>query len=176
MARFRRSPAPGRPGTAATAARPRAATLDDPTGVALNAQGGLLIADSGNNVVRQVTGANLDVNANFSSIPTVQVQSGGVLELDNGVTLTANVTNTGTLGLGNGTPPPMPRSRATYTQTDTGILDIKLGGTGAGQYDPLKVTGNVSLAGTLNVSLVNGFVPDRGRLVPDHDLHGHAHR
>jgi len=139
-----------------------AATLNDPTGVALNAQGGLVIADSGNNVVRQVTGANLDVNASFSSIPTVQVQSGGILELDNGVTLTADVTNTGTLVLGNGTTTADATIAGNYTQTSTGILDVKLGGTGAGRYDSLNVTGNVSLEGTLNVSLVNGFVPTAG--------------
>ncbi len=139
-----------------------AATLDDPTGVALNAQGGLVIADSENNAVRQITGANLDVNASFSSIPTVQVQSGGVLELDNGVTLTANVTDAGTLELGNGTTTADATIAGNYSQTSTGILDIKLGGTGAGLYDSLKVTGNVSLSGTLDVSLVNGFVPTAG--------------
>jgi outer membrane autotransporter protein len=40
--------------------------------------------------------------------------------------------------------------------------DIELGGTGTGQFDQLKVTGNVSLAGTLNVSLVGSFVPATG--------------
>jgi hypothetical protein len=139
-----------------------AATLDNPSGVALNAQRGLLIADSGNNAVRQVTGATLDVNESLSRFATVEVQSGGVLELDNGVTLTANVTNAGTLVLGNGTSTADATIAGTFTQTSTGIFDIKLGGTAAGQYDSLKVTGNVSLAGTLDVSLVNGFVPTAG--------------
>ena len=49
------------------------------------------------------------------------------------------------------------------TQSSSGSLDIKLGGTTAGsQYDQLSVTGNVSLGGTLTVSLVNSFVPSAG--------------
>ena len=109
-----------------------------------------------------VTAGTLDVNASFGSIPAVQVQSPGVLELDNGVTLTANVTNAGTLNLGNGTTTADATIAGNYTQTSAGTLDIKLGGTAAGQYDALAVTGNVSLAGTLTVTLVNNFTPIAG--------------
>jgi len=139
-----------------------AATLSDPTAVAQNAQGGVVIADAGNNVVRQVTGASLDVNASFGSIPTIEAQSGGVLELDNGVTLTATVANAGTLVLGNGTTTAHATIAGNYSQTETGILAVKLGGTAAGQYDSLDVTGNIALDGTLDVSLVGGFVPTAG--------------
>jgi hypothetical protein len=109
-----------------------------------------------------VTGGTLDVNSSFSSIATVQVQGPGILELDNGVTLTANVTNAGTLTLG-GTQIASATIAGNYTQTSAGTLDIKLGGASSGQYDQLHVTGNVSLAGTLNVSLVNGFMPTQGQ-------------
>ena len=44
-----------------------------------------------------VTGGTLDANAIFKSIPTVNVLIAGTLELDNGVTLTANVSNAGIL-------------------------------------------------------------------------------
>ncbi len=107
-----------------------------------------------------VNGGTFDVNTSFGSIPAVQVQSPGVLELDNGVTLTANVTNAGTLTLGNGNNTADATIAGKYTQT--GTLDIKLGGTAAGQYDALTVTGIVSLAGTLNVTLVNNFTPALG--------------
>jgi hypothetical protein len=109
-----------------------------------------------------VTGGSLNVNDNFSAIPTVQIQSAGAAELQNGVTLTANVTNSGTLSLGSTTTTAIATIAGNYTQTTTGVLDIKLGGTAAGAYDQLKVTGNVSLAGMLNVSLVHGFVPAVG--------------
>jgi hypothetical protein len=43
-------------------------------------------------------------------------------------------------------------------------LDVVLGGTTAGaQYDQLAETGTTTLAGTLNVALVNGFAPQAGQ-------------
>jgi hypothetical protein len=42
-------------------------------------------------------------------------------------------------------------------------LQVELGGTAAGsQYDQVHVAGELSLDGTLDVSLINGFVPDEG--------------
>jgi hypothetical protein len=52
-----------------------------------------------------------------------------------------------------------------YTQQPTGTLDISIGGTKAGsQYDQLNVTNSNSakVNGTLNLSLINGFVPAIG--------------
>jgi hypothetical protein len=47
-----------------------------------------------------------------------------------------------------------------YTQTATGVLNIELGGPVAGtQYDQLIVSGTATLAGNLNLILLNGFVP-----------------
>ena len=103
------------------------------------------------------------------------MQGAGVLELENGATLTANVVNSGTLRLG-GSQVADGTIAGNYTQTGTGTLDIKLGGAGAGQSDQLQVTGDVSLAGTLNVVLVDNFVPAQGDSFPDHHLHGNPHR
>jgi hypothetical protein len=51
----------------------------------------------------------------------------------------------------------------TYTQNLSGVLDISIGGTTAGtKYDQLNATGAASLNGTLNLSLINGFVPAVG--------------
>ncbi|GAB5518512.1 MAG: hypothetical protein RhofKO_07630 [Rhodothermales bacterium] len=45
----------------------------------------------------------------------------------------------------------------------TATLEIELGGTTAGtDYDQLAVSGAVSLSGTLDVSLINGFTPNAG--------------
>ncbi|MFO0837408.1 MAG: autotransporter-associated beta strand repeat-containing protein [Phycisphaerae bacterium] len=48
----------------------------------------------------------------------------------------------------------------TYAQTAGGSLDIRIGGTA--QHDRLAVGGVASLAGTLNVALINGFAPSAG--------------
>ena len=50
----------------------------------------------------------------------------------------------------------------TYQQTAAGALNVGLGGTAAGQFDRLQITGAATLAGTLNVSLVGGFLPAVG--------------
>ena len=41
-----------------------------------------------------------------------------------------------------------------------GALDIEIGGLEAAQFDQLQVSDSVKLGGTLNVSLVNGFLPN----------------
>jgi len=46
--------------------------------------------------------------------------------------------------------------------TLTGALNVGLGGTAAGQFDRIQVTGAATLGGTLNVSLVGGFLPAIG--------------
>ena len=52
---------------------------------------------------------------------------------------------------------------SSYTQNANGSLKAEIGGTTAGsQYDRLAVTGTATLAGTLDVSLINGFVPSVG--------------
>jgi hypothetical protein len=47
-----------------------------------------------------------------------------------------------------------------YTQLPSGTLNIEIGGTTpASGYDQLNISGSATLDGTLNVSLINGFVP-----------------
>ena len=47
-----------------------------------------------------------------------------------------------------------------YTQTATGSLNVELGGTTPEtEFDVLEVSGLATLAGVLNVSALNGFVP-----------------
>jgi hypothetical protein len=51
----------------------------------------------------------------------------------------------------------------TYEQTEDGTLAVELGGTApVTQFDRLTVTGNVTLAGTVDVTLINGFMPNDG--------------
>src|ERR1035438_1324445 len=50
-----------------------------------------------------------------------------------------------------------------YTQNPAGALDINIAGNTPGkQCDRLAVTGTASLSGTLNIGLLNGFVPALG--------------
>jgi hypothetical protein len=46
-----------------------------------------------------------------------------------------------------------------YTQTAAGALDANLAGADAGQFNVLNVTGAATLGGTLNIGLLNKFVP-----------------
>jgi hypothetical protein len=81
-------------------------------------------------------------------------------------TINGNLTDSGTLSLGFGSSTGILTVNGNYTQTSTGTLNIKIGGTTAGtQFDQLAVagTGNTAtLAGTLNVSVINGFSPPVG--------------
>lgn len=46
----------------------------------------------------------------------------------------------------------------------TGIIDIDIAGTGLNQFDSLSITGNATLAGTLDVQLFNGYEPLEGEM------------
>lgn len=52
-----------------------------------------------------------------------------------------------------------------YTEAGTGALDIAIGGHTAGtQYSQLAVSNGAHLSGTLNIKLINGFVPSIGNV------------
>ncbi len=62
----------------------------------------------------------------------------------------------------------------TWTQTLAATIDLRVGGATAGtQFDQLNIQGAASLAGTLNVSLVNGFVPGPYQTFPVIDFTSH---
>ncbi len=46
-----------------------------------------------------------------------------------------------------------------YSQDAGGTLDILLGGTGAGQFSLLAVSGLASLDGSVDFTTINGFTP-----------------
>ncbi len=73
--------------------------------------------------------------------------------------ITGNLRNDGQVNPG--TSPGSLDVAGNYTQTADGILNIEIGGTTAvTQFDQINITGSASLNGTLNVSLVNSFVPN----------------
>ncbi len=84
-------------------------------------------------------------------------------------TANSNVTNAGHVHpgnpaqFGNSAQPGTLTLSGNYTQTSLGNLDIDLAGSPASNlYDHLKVGGNATLTGALNVSLINGFTPTVG--------------
>jgi hypothetical protein len=100
----------------------------------------------------QITGAG----TGGASVTTATVQDGGQADIN------GNVTNSGTVYPGtNGTAATF-NIMGTYTQTAGGALSVDVGGSTVGAFDVLTVTGAATLAGALNVNLVNGFALSQG--------------
>ncbi len=90
---------------------------------------------------------------------TLTLSSGA--ELVGSGTLSSNLVNGGTVSPGSS--PGIITVDGIYTQEAGGVLEIELGGDVARTgYDQLQVTGVATLAGTLDVSLYDGFVPSNG--------------
>jgi outer membrane autotransporter protein len=79
--------------------------------------------------------------------PSVTIGNGGTL-IGTG-TISGNVTNSGIISPGN--PFGTLTIRGNYTQTSNGLFRLELGGLTPGQFGLLNVTGNASLAGTLQI-------------------------
>jgi hypothetical protein len=108
------------------------------------------------NLIIDPTGT-VNVAGTLTSATPVQVNG----TLTGTGTVAGDVVNAGTVSPGPGTARLMVQGN--YTQTAAGVLDIELGGTTAGvTYDQLAVTGTANLAGTLALSVVNGFDPVTG--------------
>jgi len=97
--------------------------------------------------------------------------AGGNLAATSGTTIAGGLTATGTVAgavnnngfVAPGQSPGTLTINGNYAQGAAGALNIEVGGLTAGtQHDQVVVNGNATLAGTLNVSLVNGFIPANG--------------
>jgi len=102
------------------------------------------------------------------SLASVTIDAGASLLL-NGVspsgpgTLNARLTNNGAILQGASPGTLTIAGGNNYQQAPTGILLMELGGRSAGtQYSQLAVAGSVSLAGSLKLQLINGFIPQPG--------------
>ena len=133
--------------------------------------GGLPVANAGNVTVEsggalavsddydQTAGSTTLLSGTFSA-GNLNVEGGALV--GTGV-VNANVTNAGQVIPGRTGTAGLLAINGTYTQTASGSLDVDLGGTTAGsQYDQLAVSGTATLGGTVDVSLINGFVPALG--------------
>jgi hypothetical protein len=88
------------------------------------------------------------------------VQGGSLLGKGN---LGAAITSNGSITTGDSAASPgVLTVSGSYKQSATGVLNTPIAGTATGQYGQLAVANGVSLNGTLNLSLINGFVPTIG--------------
>ncbi len=80
-------------------------------------------------------------------------------------TIDGNLTNGGEVDLG--TAAGTLTINGSYIQSAAATLNLKVGGTTAGtQFDQINASGSVTLAGTLDVSLINGFGPSVPEVFP----------
>jgi hypothetical protein len=88
----------------------------------------------------------------------LEVQGGSIQGLG---TICGNVSSAGTVSPGDS--PGTLTVNGNYTQAPTGRFEVEIGGLSAGsEFDRLAISGSASLAGTMNISLINGFVPAEG--------------
>ena len=88
--------------------------------------------------------------------------SGGELRGSGTINATVNTTGATVRPGGTGTAGTLAITGA-YTQGAGGTLAAELGGTSAGQFDVLNVSGAATLGGTLNLANLGGFTPSGGQ-------------
>ena len=99
-----------------------------------------------------VSGGSLIVDGSIAS-PVTTVNPGALL--GGYGTIGGNLVNGGSVSPGNS--PGTLTVKGNYTQGSSGALVIQIGGLAANQHDLLKVGGNASLGGTLQLQSLNGF-------------------
>jgi hypothetical protein len=125
------------------------------TGATYVSAGAALTSTGGVNIQGGVLSGSGTINA------SVTIQNGGTLS--GSETINGNVTNAGLIEVGGAGATGVLMINGNYTQTGTGILNIEIGGASAGSgFDQLRVSSTATLGGTLNVSLLNGYVPPHG--------------
>ncbi len=119
-----------------------------------------------NNALSTIDAVTLNIGGHFSNNGTVNMTASNAMSvlatgsLGGTGTINGDVFSAGNVGPGNS--PGTLTINGNYTQTSGGAFTAELGGSFAGQYDQLNVSGNASLAGLLNVVLVNGFLVNIG--------------
>ena len=138
---------------------------------------GVLAWNNTNTGVVNVDGGTLNVTGALTQSGAVQVASGATFQKSGGFTNAGTLAGTGTFDVGaggtlanNGTVAPgaspgILTINGNYAQGPSGALAVQIGGTIPGtEHDQLFVTGNASLGGTLNTTLLNNFAPSPGNV------------
>ncbi len=118
----------------------------------VNAQAGVMnFAGS----YRQITGTTSLSGGNIAG-STLNIQGGS---LSGAGLITATVAITGQVNPGGLGVAGVLTITGNYIQAAAGVLNAELGGLSSTQYDRLAISGSATLTGTLDVSLINAFVP-----------------
>jgi hypothetical protein len=104
--------------------------------------------------------STVETGATITGLGTLANSASNTLTLEDGVSLEVALFNAGTLligsSLGMATVP-------SFTQNSLGTIQVELGGTTPGsQHDQLSASGQLNLAGALQITTINGFVPAVG--------------
>ncbi|MBI4292852.1 MAG: filamentous hemagglutinin N-terminal domain-containing protein [Betaproteobacteria bacterium] len=113
-------------------------------------------SNTNSGAIAVASGATLSTGA-LTNASTGSISGGGTVNLG-----TATLTNNGTLAPGTSTAAGTLSLTGNLSMGSSSLLKVKLGGATAGTYDKLAVTGNVVMGGTLNVSLIDSYVPVSG--------------
>ncbi|MFC1771068.1 LamG-like jellyroll fold domain-containing protein, partial [Candidatus Margulisiibacteriota bacterium] len=112
-----------------------------------------------------VNAGSLVVDGGTLTVPTINSTGGGTLQIDTGTLKVRKVEldleNTGGI-LAPGLSAGITQISGNYTQGPTATLNMELGGTSQNdpvEYDQLHVSGNIDLDGTLEIVLIDSFVP-----------------
>ncbi len=105
----------------------------------------------------QTAGATvLASGTTLASVGGVDLQGGSLSGVG---TISGNLTNGGVVNPGGTGTAGTLTITGNYIQTASGVLNIELGGTTAGAFDVLAISGTATLDGTLNVSVINAYSP-----------------
>jgi fibronectin-binding autotransporter adhesin len=123
-------------------------------------EGGSYVQNSGKTTVNgELTLSSADDSEEVdAAAASVKISKGSLF--GNGGTIVAGVSCAGTL-----TPATSATTvgkltiRGAYTQTAAGALDANISGAESGEFNLLNVTSTATLGGTLNITLLNDFVP-----------------
>jgi autotransporter-associated beta strand protein len=123
-------------------------------GGSLHVTGGLCIGGNFGNYGGTAV-MNISDSSNMTVDGLTKIGYGGTIAGTGSVI--ANINNLGIVAPGSSTG--ILTIDGNYVQEPNGILKIELGGVEPNQCDALIVTGNINLAGTLEVKLIDGFIP-----------------
>ena len=101
------------------------------------------------------TATRISAGATFSGSGSL-INLVGALTLSDGADVDVLLENRGTLTLGTSVGQ---TQGLDFYQSSTGTWNVDLGGTGMSDYDRMTLTGESAARGTLNLSLINGYVP-----------------
>ncbi len=111
-----------------------------------------------------IVNGNMILRANSTSFGAgvISVQPGGQLQIQQNANVGVDIVNAGDFRLGTFSNQNVVEINGTFNQAATGRMLMDIGGEGESQRDFLQVWDDATLAGTLHISLLNGFVPEVG--------------